>query len=142
MKKFLEKIKNPEFVDLEDESSEFCNEYENASIFLHGSCNLFSLALHQEFGYDAFEIQKGASCHCFCQTTYKGVPVYIDVRGATTSCEEFLAGTYANLYGHDEPVPQNIEEDAKLSHPYDTDGLAFAKYLIHKNPKDYNITEL
>ena len=69
MDKCLSKISNPQFVDLEDDSSEFHNVYEDASIFLQGSCQLFSLALHKAFGYDAFEIRKGTSCHFFCQAT-------------------------------------------------------------------------
>ena len=142
MKECLEKIPNPQFVDPEDDSSEFHNVYEVASIFLQGSCHLFSLALHQEFGYNAFEIRKGMDCHFFCKATYMGEPIYIDIRGATTSWEEFLSGTYADFHDYDEIIPPDIEETAKLDDPddlYAEDGLAFAKYLIHEHPEHYNI---
>ncbi len=134
-----------QFVDLEDDSSEFHNVYEDASIFLQGSCQLFSLALHKEFGYDAFEIRKGTSCHFFCQATYQGAPVYIDVRGATTSWEEFLSGTCADFHDHDEIIPQDIEETKKLNDPddlYVKDGFTFAKHLIHEHPEYYDISNL
>lgn len=142
MRALLSKIQNLQFVDPEDDSSEFHNVYEDASIFLQGACHLFSLALHQEFGYDAFEIRKGTSCHCFCRAMYQGEPVYIDVRGATTSWEDFLSGTFADFHDHDEIVPQDIEETAKLNDPddlYAADGLAFAKHLIHEHPEYYNV---
>lgn len=145
MDKCLSKISNPQFVDPEDDSSEFHNVYEEASIFLQGACHIFSLALHQEFGYDAFEIRKGTDCHCFCQVTYQGEPIYIDVRGATTSWEEFLTGTFADFHDHDEIIHQDIEETAKLDDPddlYAADGLAFAKHLIHEHPEYYNISNL
>ena len=145
MDKCLSKISNPQFVDLEDDSSEFHNVYEDASIFLQGSCQLFSLALHKEFGYDAFEIRKGTSCHFFCQATYQGAPVYIDVRGATTSWEEFLSGTCADFHDHDEIIPQDIEETKKLNDPddlYVKDGFTFAKHLIHEHPEYYDISNL
>lgn len=139
---FLKEAQNPQFVDPEDDSSDFHNVYGDASIFIQGACHLFSLALHQEFDYDAFEIRKGTPCHFFCRATYQGAPIYIDVRGATTSWEEFLSGTFADFHDYDEIVPQNIKETAKLDDPddlYTEDGLAFAKYLLHKNPEYYNI---
>lgn len=145
MDECLFKIPNPQFVDPEDDLSEFHNVYEVASIFLQGACHIFSLALHQEFGYDEFEIRKGTSCHCFCRATYQGRPIYIDIRGATTSWEEFLAGTFADFHHYDEIVPQDIEETAKLDDPddlYAADGLAFAKHLIHEHPEYYNISNL
>ena len=145
MSERLTKILNPQFSDPEDDSSEFHNVYEDASIFLQGSCQLFSLALHQEFGYDAFEIRQGIFCHFFCKATYAGEPIYIDVRGMTTSWEEFLSGTYADFHDYDEITPQDIEETAKLNDPddlYAKDGLAFAKYLIHEYPEYYDINNL
>ena len=142
MDKCLSKVPNPQFVDPEDDASEFHNVYEDASIFLQGSCHLFSLALHQEFGYDAFEIRKGTSCHFFCQATYQGKSIYIDVRGATTGWEEFLSGVLGDFHDQAEITHQDIEEIAKLNDPddlYAEDGLAFAKYLIHEHPEYYDI---
>ena len=137
--KRLEKDENLQFMDNEDESADDQNIYYDASIFLQGSCQLFSLALHQEFGYDAFEIRKGTSCHFFCKAVYNGETVYIDVRGITASWDEFLSGTRYDFTNYDKIIPQDIEEDAKLSGPYEKEGLAFAKHLIHEHPKYYNI---
>ena len=137
MSKCLEKVSNPQFVDPEGDSSDFHNVYEDASIFLQGSCHL-----HQEFGYDAFEIRKGDWCHFFCKGTYNGESIYIDVRGATSSWEEFLSSTLADFHDYDELVPQNIEETAKLDDPedhYQKEGFAFAKHLIHEHPEYYDI---
>lgn len=141
----LKEAKNPQFVDNEDESEDAQNIYYDASIFLQGACHLFSLALHQEFGYNAFAIRKRTSCHFFCQATYQGVPVYIDVRGATTSWEEFFSGLLGDFHDQAEITSQDIEETAKLDDPddlYAADGLAFAKHLIHEHPEYYDISNL
>lgn len=142
IEEFLKKALNPQFIDNEDETADAQNIYYDASIFIKGSCHLFSLALHKEFGYDTFEIRKGASCHFFCQTTYQGKSIYIDVRGATTGWEEFLSGVLGDFHDQAEITHQDIEEIAKLNDPddlYAEDGLAFAKYLIHEHPEYYDI---
>lgn len=145
IEEFLKKALNHQFADNENETADAQNVYYDASIFLQGSCQLFSLALHKEFGYDAFEIRKGTSCHFFCQATYQGAPVYIDVRGVTTSWEEFLSGLLGDFHDQAEITSQDIEETAKLDDPddlYAADGLVFAKHLIHEHPEYYDISNL
>lgn len=141
IEEFLEEELNPQFVaDEGDESLSEFNEYSDAAVFLHGSCQLFSLALHKEFGFEAYEIHCGSSFHCFCQTNYKGTRVYIDVRGATTNFREFLIGSPLSSTAACYSIcAQDLEEDGQLKGKFDAEGLAFAKYLIHKNPEYYNI---
>ena len=145
IEELLKEVKNPQSVDSEDESADAQNVYYDASIFWQGSCHLFALALHKEFGYDVFEIRKGTSCHFFCQATYRDGPVYIDVRGVTASWEEFLAGAYADFHDHDKIIHQDIEETEELNNsndPYAEGGLAFAKYLINEHPEYYDTSNL
>lgn len=61
----------------------------NAEMFLHGICHIFAFALHQEFGYDIFELESGTTVHWCCISDYNGKEIYIDVRGATTDFDEF-----------------------------------------------------
>lgn len=53
--------------------------------FLHGYCDTFALALHQEFGYPLWTIDDSLTTHTFCKEgTY-----CIDVRGVTDDTELF-----------------------------------------------------
>ncbi len=92
--KSLSQEANREYVDGEGVVSELPNPYEDASYFLQGSCELFALALHQEFGFKVYTIPTKISFHCFCKSNYNGAEVYIDVRGATTDFNEFISGVY------------------------------------------------
>jgi len=141
MSKSLGQETNNEYFDGKGVISDLPNPYEDASIFLQGSCELFALALHQEFGFKVYTIPTGMSFHCFCKSNYNGTEVYIDVRGATTDFKEFISGVYLARESYDchDFTLRDIEDDAKLSNPYDTEGLAFAKHLIHEHPEYYNV---
>ena len=144
MSSILSQVKNDDFTDNSDVELDRYNFYKDASIFLQGACHLFSLALHQEFGFEAYRIRFERSIHYFCISTYNGRKVYIDIRGATTNFQEFVSGTMLpNRACSDyEFTPQNIEEDAKLEDEDDyfaEEGLAFAKKLIQEHPEHYGI---
>ena len=59
--------------------------------FLHGCCNLFSAVLHEQFGYDVFEVpDETGECpiaHSFCIDD-KGN--FIDIRGKIRNMWEFF----------------------------------------------------
>lgn len=136
----LSHIRNEE-VDFTTEEMIECIYY-NASIFLQGSCQLFSLALHQEFGYEVRTISSGRAFHCYCITERHGKIVYIDVRGATTSFTEFVAGTMLIDLDNFDTTPRDIEEDARLDEEDDDIGFAFAKYIIREYRERYDVSSM
>ena len=101
--------------------------YTDAWIFLHGSCHLFALALHKEFGYEVYEIRD----------------VYIDVRGVTTDFSECMSD-FQNMfynsfyYGVYRIVARNLEEDMKLGDEGDMTGYLFAQSIIKKYRNFYD----
>lgn len=108
MKQCLELTK---FEGIEDNGAhEYPCPYDGAHDFLQGSCQLFSLALHKKFGYEAFEIQGKNGVYYFCRSTHNGQPIYIDIRGATTDFNEFLAGTMSQIRADDKITHQDIEK--------------------------------
>lgn len=113
--------------------------YDSAADFLQGSCQLFSLALHKAFGFEAFEIWRGKDFHCFCKSSYQGIPVYTDVRGATTDFDEFIAGTAYIKHDYDKIIAQDLVRDAQLNGDWDDVGFSFAQKLIHEHPEYYNV---
>lgn len=83
----------------------------DASIFLHGVCGIFALALHEIFGYELFVVAEEPEdwedansswmdrlVHIYCQKGEK----YIDVRGVTDDKEAFFGEFSDFLYGDDE----------------------------------------
>ena len=85
----------------------------DASIFLHGVCGIFALALHETFGYEiwavAFEPEdwgdkedtwENRLVHVYCQ---KG-DCYVDVRGITDNEDAFFDEFADELYGDDEYI--------------------------------------
>ena len=115
--------------------------YETAEIFLHGSCQLFSLALHKKFGYKAFKISKGEKdVHYFCMKEHLGLNYYVDVRGMTNNFKEF-ASEFAFMKNINDCKiePQDIREDSKLQIEGDVTGYAFANEIIEKYSRFYSL---
>ena len=119
--------------------------YTDAWIFLHGSCHLFALALHKEFGYEVYEIRDYDDYmrHVFCKATYRGQDVYIDVRGVTNDFSECMSD-FQNMfynsfyYGVYRIVARNLEEDMKLGDEGDMTGYLFAQSIIKKYRNFYD----
>ena len=131
-------IKNP----LWKENFESMEElYDDAQVFVNGSCHLFAYALNDEYGYDIVEI-KGTKCnaqhHYFCRVDLDEKTVYLDVRGATTCCYKFL-----NELGYNENdnfiVHSRVEFEKDLSEEGAKFGYGFAKYIIHTYPQNYDL---
>ena len=113
--------------------------YETSDVFLHGSCQLFSLALHKRFGYDAYKITwDGKHIHYFCMIDFGKTKIYVDVRGMTTNFDEFVATFYPGLLHIPYSIePQDITEDEDLSAEGDITGYAFANEIIERYPNYY-----
>ena len=115
--------------------------YCNAHDFLMGSCELFALALSKKYGYQVYEIvQDDKMIHSFCIAIYKGVKLYIDVRGITSNYKEFLLGVRINKKNSFVIQKRNIEDDKLLKGEWDKEGYGFAVAIINNFPQYYTIT--
>ena len=116
--------------------------YETADIFLHGSCQLFSLALHKNFGYNAYKITwEGRHIHYFGMIDLGKHKIYIDVRGMTADFNEFVFTFYPGLLNIPYSIePQNITEDEMLNDEGDVTGYAFANEIIKRYPSIYSLS--
>ena len=115
--------------------------YSNANDFLMGSCELFALALSRKYGYQVYEIvQDGKMKHAFCIAVYKGVKLYIDVRGITSNYKEFLLGVRVNKNNSFFIQKRNTVEDEQLKGEWDKEGYGFAVAIIKNFPQYYTIT--
>ena len=136
----LQDVNNPNYKDCVFKNGDD-NVYEDADIFLHGACQLFALALHKKFGYDAYKLETpdNSFAHCFCKYNYKGINFFIDVRGITSNINdvilEFTSNTNYNIDNYT-LADEKILEDSEL------EGLKFADYIIKKYSKFYDVNQL
>lgn len=114
--------------------------YQHLSIFLHGSCQLFALALNKKYGYPVYEIlQNGEMVHSFCIMPYLRQKMYIDIRGATSDFEDFMRGVCI-IDGKEYSLRlRNIQEDERLNNEWDDIGYAFARAIIEKFSEYYEL---
>lgn len=122
---------------------DFDYPYSDLCVFLHGSCQLFALALNKKFNYPVYElVQKDKMLHSFCIVSYKCKKLYIDIRGATSDFEEFMQGVYM-IDGYEYILQQrDIHEDEKLNKKWDDIGYALAQAIIEKFPTYYNLHDI
>ena len=113
--------------------------YDNAHVFLMGSCQLFALALHKKFGYRIYVIMQDKPLHWFCRFCYEGRYIYVDVRGATSDFEEFKAGIVEWKNAPYCICSSNINEDEELNEEWAEEGLLFANKIIEQFPEYYSI---
>ena len=116
--------------------------YENSSahIFLHGSCDLFAKQLRERCNcYNIYELldKAGRTVHWYAQSSYKGKPAYIDVRGATTNFAEFLY-EFKFLAGDHYVIQQRNDDMSHLGEDWYETGMRFAKNVIDLH-SDYYI---
>ena len=116
--------------------------YDNAVDLLHGSCNLFATVLNQLYDYDVFEIidVDGKTVHWYASKHYKGVNIYIDVRGATSDFDKFISPFIHTIkMSYTEIQRQN--EELVFSEDWSDTGVLFAHWLIDKNQEFYKVEE-
>lgn len=116
--------------------------YEDADIFLHGSCHIFASELNRKYNYDVFQLTdgEGRGIHWFCQTIFQGKKIYVDVRGMTDFFEE-LFSEFEVYAGKDYTIsPCDIEgelgSDDELS---EQAARIFSQEIIDAHPEYYNI---
>ena len=116
--------------------------YTNSELFLHGSCNLLALALHDEFGYEVYEIRDNEDrmFHVFCKATYHGQDGYIDVRGITTDFAECLSDFSNRMYRGYYITRRDLGEDRALDGEGDITGYRFAKDIVEKYRSYYDVS--
>ena len=108
--------------------------FDDADDFRHGACQLFAYALKEAFGYKVYKIQSNKSFHIFCKSD--DGRVYIDVRGKTSSFEEFVQELFLiNSEIDNSEEYQFIEAD--FNQPFHDVGLLFAEAIIRNDPKRY-----
>ena len=115
--------------------------YTSARLFLQGSCNLFALALYEEFGYEVYEVRdcENRLVHVFCKSKYQGQDVYIDVRGVTTNFAECFC-EFSNRMNRGYVIGlRDIEEDKCLEDEGDKTGYPFAKAVLAKYRGYYDV---
>ena len=141
----LESVKNIFFKESDDEDVQDSVDYqfENASVFLHGACHLFALALHEKYGYPVYQLYYRDSVyfHAFCKAVYHKQVAFIDVRGITTNEEEFVSTLEPGLSRDYLIGKRDIRNDKLLQEEGDAFGIKFARALIQENWVMYDISQ-
>ncbi len=104
--------------------------YEYADIFFNGACNIFALALHDEFGYEVYESTK-YKCHYFC--IYMGK--FIDFRGICDRIQYPDSTKYIEEYKLVDLEPER--EIIKNNTSFEKEGYEFALEFIRQNRDRY-----
>lgn len=117
--------------------------YSDAAVFLMGSCQLFSYALMNAFGYIPYEIRDNSNnIHCFCQSKYQGKRVYIDVRGITSDFDEFLRTSCISHSGEITIIRQGVSKADLFPAEWDEDfGLPFARRIVKEYSAHYTVED-
>ena len=140
----LMKVTNNRYSEISCEDEDAADYlYDDADVFLHGSCNLFALALHEKLGYPVFEVidHQGRMAHVFCKAEYHGQEVFVDVRGATTDITECLSEFIAPLRKGYSIRLRDLEKDRRLEEEGDTTGFSFAKAVVEKDIDYYDVSK-
>ena len=137
----LRKVRNEHYDEIECEDDDAADYlYTNSEVFLHGSCNLLALALHEKFGYKVYEIRDNQErlFHVFCKATYRGQDVYIDVRGITTDFKECFSEFSNSLLSRLLCLssclrPESVKMQSMVTSPSFTSDTAHKSREFHKN---------
>ena len=139
----LRSVRNEHYDEIQCEDDDATDYlYTNSELFLHGSCNLLALALHDEFGYEVYEIRDNEDrmFHIFCKATYHGQDAYIDVRGITTDFAECLSEFSNRMYRGYYITRRDLGEDRALDGEGDITGYRFAKDIVEKYRSYYDVS--
>lgn len=116
-------------------------EGRTAYIFLHGSCDIFAEQLRKICtDYDIYKIEDkdGIHVHWYAQTVYKDMPLYIDVRGATSSFDEFLS-EFQPRFADGYKIQKQTEEVISSKEHWVETGILFATAIINEYIEYYRI---
>lgn len=101
---------------------------------MNGSCNYFAVSLRNIFNYNVYVIEQKdkKGFLAFCQTYKNRQCYYIDVRGITSSFNEFLAGI--NTFVGDEFIIRPMEEfdlyEWEKDFNYNSEAYEFSEVII------------
>ena len=114
---------------------------ETANIFLHGSCDIFAEQLRMVCSnYEIYKIEdkNGNAVHWYAQTRYKGITLYIDVRGITDSFEELVSEFHSQIVGGYKIQKETGDVISMDEHWVET-GILFATAIINEYEEYYCI---
>lgn len=140
---YIKSLCNIDYTNFFEKPTDEDFPYDSADVLLCGSCDAFSLALHEIFNYNVYIIEgtKKPGFHSFCQVYRNKTWYYIDARGITTSFDEFME--IAKRFVSDEytirPITQNDIDEWKQDSYYDDEAFAFAKAVIEKYKECYTL---
>jgi len=138
--KTLCQIRYTDFFEYPDDD-EF--PYDSAHSLLRGSCNHFAVFLQKVLGYNPYIIEEinSKSFHAFCQICKKGTWYYVDVRGVTSSFDEFMV--VASEFVRDEyairPATSDVIEKWESNSNYNEEAYAFAEAVISRFKDCYTL---
>ena len=116
-------------------------EDKTAYIFLHGSCDIFAEQLRKTCtDYDVYRIENknGRPVHWYAQPYYKNMPIYIYIRGATTSFEEFISEFRPHIVdGY--KIQKETEDVISMDEHWVETGILFATAIINEHAEYYCI---
>ena len=114
------------------------NPYISAEQLHMGSCDVFSYALNQKFGYEIWRIDCDNSFHMYCKTEYNGKTVYIDASGMSYRLTDILPSIISNSKNLDVDREYKVD-NVYLDGEYDLIGLDFAYRYIDSYWERFNI---
>ena len=135
----LKKIKIENLLNMDVYSSLECDindsPYEDATIFLHGSCDIFAYALNLNFGYDicyAFDKYCNKNVHYYCEINYCEKKYYVDIRGIYKT-EDALLYEFCGK----EWIIKKVKYSQNLSDEFIDIGFLFAVAILNKYRRYY-----
>lgn len=116
---------------------------DSAHVFLCGACNHFAAALYKVLNYTPYIIESSdkKGFHAFCQVLQNERVYYVDVRGMTSSFEEFMSGTRRFVNGEYiiSQVTQDVIDKWENGSEYHKEAYAFAEAMIEEYANYYTI---
>lgn len=133
---YLESLIQIKYTDFFDEHNDDEFPYYAAENLLNGSCNHFAVSLKNICNYNVYVIQeiKNRGFHAFCQIYKNEQWYYVDVRGITSSFDEFINGIktfVGNEFTIRSMSPDDLIEWEK-DFNYNDEAYAFAEAMIKK----------
>ena len=115
----------------------------SADDFLCGVCTQFAVALYKALNYTPYIIESSdkKGFHAFCQVLQNERIYYVDVRGMTSSFEEFMSGVRQFVKGEYtiSQVTQDVVDKWENDSEYHQEACAFANAMIKEYVNYYTI---
>lgn len=117
-------------------------------VFLHGYCDTFAFALHEQYGYEIeyARDEDNHLIHAYCVDYSGSTPLYIDIRGITDNFEELMedfrddfshVDEVITLHGDPDEIFENISGNLQFE-----EVLLIAEALAEENDMIYDTDNL